>query len=351
MEKKCFIGFDGYRDEIYRLIKERTGEGCVFWDSMEDLGRYLLNNCGRSSDIELSPAGVRLGGNGPLMAGAMAALGIPTTCMGMLDGCGDLIGHVSDRVAWMSIGRANRCTALEFGNGKLMLGQLDSMEMSCEDFISRINWEELIRIWKECSLIGIVNWSAFLYMNDILLYLEPFLTEPEMPEFLFFDLADLSARSQEDMKGLASLLKRLAKRKKVILGLNKKEEESFTQQFRKIKTEEPAGRILAEGLPGCMIVTHGSDGAQCFWNKEEVYVKTEKIENPVILTGAGDHFNAGFCTGMLRGMGLEESLRLGNRAAGYYIGSGRDMEEIAYGELSGGCPHPAGTGDGVPGIL
>lgn len=52
MRKKCFIGFDGYRDEIYRLIKRRTKEGYEFWDKMEDLGSYLQNNCGRSSDIE-----------------------------------------------------------------------------------------------------------------------------------------------------------------------------------------------------------------------------------------------------------------------------------------------------------
>ena len=52
MRKKCFIGFDGYRDEIYRLIKRRTKEGYEFWDKMEDLGSYLQNNCGKRSDIE-----------------------------------------------------------------------------------------------------------------------------------------------------------------------------------------------------------------------------------------------------------------------------------------------------------
>ena len=74
-------------------------------------------------------------------------------------------------------------------------------------------------------------------MNDILAFLEPFLMEQEMPQLLFFDLADLTARSREDILGLVSLLKRFGKRKQVILGLNNKEAEIFVQQFRSVYKE------------------------------------------------------------------------------------------------------------------
>ena len=329
MRKKCFIGFDGYRDEIYRLIKRRTKEGYEFWDKMEDLGSYLQNNCGKSSDIELMPAAAGIGGNGPLMAGAIASLGIQTTCMGLFDDCRDLMENLNLKVDCLSIGRSNRCTALEFSNGKLMLGQLESMKLDCDNFKNRFNQEEVIHIWRECSLIGIVNWSAFLYMNDILAFLEPFLMKQEMPQLLFFDLADLTARSREDILELVSLLKRFGKRKQVILGLNNKEAEIFVQQYMNIEVKgEQTGKILAAELRDCLIVIHGIEGARCYWKQEQVVEKTQKVEQPKILTGAGDHFNAGFCCGMINKLGLRDSLRLGNKAAGYYVRYGRNMEEI-----------------------
>ncbi len=43
------------------------------------------------------------------------------------------------------------------------------------------------------------------------------------------------------------------------------------------------------------------------------------IEKPLISTGAGDHFNAGFCLGKLIGADNEISLQLGVATSGYYV--------------------------------
>lgn len=40
---------------------------------------------------------------------------------------------------------------------------------------------------------------------------------------------------------------------------------------------------------------------------------------PLISTGAGDHFNAGFCLGRLLGLDLEQSLLTGVTASGFYV--------------------------------
>ena len=45
------------------------------------------------------------------------------------------------------------------------------------------------------------------------------------------------------------------------------------------------------------------------------------VQNPKISTGAGDHFNAGFCLGRIIGLGLEESLCAGVACSGYYVRS------------------------------
>jgi sugar/nucleoside kinase (ribokinase family) len=40
---------------------------------------------------------------------------------------------------------------------------------------------------------------------------------------------------------------------------------------------------------------------------------------PLISTGAGDHFNAGFCLGLLLGDDLEAALQIGVATSGFYV--------------------------------
>jgi sugar/nucleoside kinase (ribokinase family) len=42
-------------------------------------------------------------------------------------------------------------------------------------------------------------------------------------------------------------------------------------------------------------------------------------ERPKITTGAGDHFNAGFCFGRISGGTLETSLQIGVATSGFYV--------------------------------
>ena len=46
------------------------------------------------------------------------------------------------------------------------------------------------------------------------------------------------------------------------------------------------------------------------------------MQQPKISTGAGDHFNAGFCLGRVLGFWLAESLCAGVATSGYYVRTG-----------------------------
>lgn len=325
MGKKCLIGFDGYRDEIFRPVQRRTAGGISYWERMDQLGEYLRENSGRSADIELCMERAAYGGNGPLMAGAMAALGAQVTCVGLLDGCEDLTETLCGRVDCISIGPASRSTALEFSDGKLMLGQLNSMELTWRDIRERLSPHTLRSLAEGCELIGIVNWSAFLHMNEILFHMEQEIGDRR--RILFFDPADCSARSREDVLGLAALWRDFSRRHTVVLGCNRKEAVLLTQRcFGEPLSPREAGGRLAEEIPGGIVVVHGRDGAECFLGDRYYEEKADDIEKPKLLTGAGDHFNAGFCSGLLNGGSLRAALRLGNRCAGHYIRSGQDWE-------------------------
>jgi len=47
------------------------------------------------------------------------------------------------------------------------------------------------------------------------------------------------------------------------------------------------------------------------------------VEKPLITTGAGDHFNSGFCLGKLLGFNNAGSILLGVSTSGYYVRNGQ----------------------------
>ena len=106
--------------------------------------------------------------NGPILSGALASLGIETVCIGMLDGCEDVLKRLRTKAECYSIGKCNQCTAVEFDDGKIMLGTLESMDLDWTSFSEKMPEEKLCEIMKESNLFGIVNWSAFLNINDII---------------------------------------------------------------------------------------------------------------------------------------------------------------------------------------
>jgi sugar/nucleoside kinase (ribokinase family) len=68
-----------------------------------------------------------------------------------------------------------------------------------------------------------------------------------------------------------------------------------------------------------LVVTRGERGALALSAGERAEVAAEPIERLVDTTGAGDLFAAGFLAGQARGLGLEQSLKLGAIAAAEVI--------------------------------
>jgi sugar/nucleoside kinase (ribokinase family) len=90
------------------------------------------------------------------------------------------------------------------------------------------------------------------------------------------------------------------------------------------------GTALCKLLPADMLVIHTS-GISLAWHKGSIYTSEPLfIPKPILSTGAGDHFNAGFCSGLLMGFDPGLSLLLANTVAGYYMQHGRspDIEAL-----------------------
>ena len=64
------------------------------------------------------------------------------------------------------------------------------------------------------------------------------------------------------------------------------------------------------------------------------------VQQPKISTGAGDHFNAGFCLGRVLGMGLEECLCIGVATSGYYVRNAQSATGKQLAEFIAELPEP-----------
>jgi sugar/nucleoside kinase (ribokinase family) len=284
--------------------------------------------------VEILTIRKKLGGNGPIMADALERLGFGVTYIGCV-GEGPVhpvFRELAERCRMIGIAAPAQTDAMEFFDGKLIRGKLDSVnKVTWADVKRAIPAESIAEIAAEARLIGFLNWSLVANMSGFyqgfLSDVAPLLTASDREgKVLFFDLADPAKRSVAEIKNALSLIEDFADAGfQTILGLNKKEAceiaEIFGMEipdFRDMPLE-PLASFLAERIRISCLVIHPVDRACCLYG--DVYAEQGGpfCARPRLTTGAGDNFNAGFVTGFCEGLDIDSCLLLGNAASGYYV--------------------------------
>src|SRR5215472_5785130 len=81
----AFIGLDGFVDEILHVVDKReSAEKYSRVPTIAQFAERLAGAAGKSTNIELVRQLTKLGGNGPIMANAMASFGFRVTYLGIL---------------------------------------------------------------------------------------------------------------------------------------------------------------------------------------------------------------------------------------------------------------------------
>jgi sugar/nucleoside kinase (ribokinase family) len=346
------LGFDGFVDEIIAVVDKRHGpDRYEPVESIAAMARKILGASGESSNYELIVKQRKLGGNGPIMANALAALGLGVTYIGNL-GYPDLDQAFRDfagQARVISIAEPGHTDALEFADGKLMLGKLQSLgDVNWENLVTRVGLPELTGLMGGATLIGMVNWTMLPRLGEIWdqLLEVVFPALPQGARTLYVDLADPEKRTREDLRGALHTVSRFQEHVDVILGMNLKEAGQVCQVLglpdradREASIEDDAAEIRrALGL-GCVVI-HPRKAAAAATETQTARFAGPFVQNPLISTGAGDHFNAGFCLGRILGMSLEQSLCAGVASSGNYVRTARSASAVELADFIDELPSP-----------
>lgn len=328
----CFIGFDGYVDEIYRVVEKRcSGHPPGFYEKIEEFGRRIILAAGKSADIEIIRKETRFGGNAPIMADALAALSLQSVCIGQMDTDekNSPFLQMHPYCSRISTGRASRTIALEFTDGKIMLGSLDGKKLTWGRIKEKTGFSYLKNLVEKSGLIGIVNWSGMEDICGIMSGLQTeildLLSETERrKKYLFFDLADPSALQGEELGRIAECIRRAGESTKTVIGVNENEAYWLGKSWN-INTDsiEKMGKALLSELNGMYLFIHTNRSIYGFTESGVSYYEGKYVVKPITVTGAGDHFNAGLCMGLLQNLTPRQAMILGQMAASYYVEYGK----------------------------
>lgn len=332
-ELSAFVGLDGFVDEILHVVDKRYDADR--FDRVPTIAAYaarLAAAAGHSTNVELVNVMTKLGGNGPIMANALASFGLRVSYLGSLGypAIHPVFEPFTRRADVASICGAGLTDALEFEDGKLMVGKHYTLkEVNWANICSRYGKDRFALKFASADLVGFVNWTMLPYMSDIWAAIQAELVPGMLGERrkIFFDLADPEKRTPADIQRALDLIVRFQSRFDVILGLNEKEAyeiarvlgldskprdwEGLAQLSLEIQKRVPVGTLVVHPVAYALAVSDG---------KADV-VQGPVCRKPKITTGAGDHFNSGFCLGKLLGLSNADAVLCGTATSGHYVRS------------------------------
>jgi sugar/nucleoside kinase (ribokinase family) len=331
--KRALIGFDGFVDEIVRMVDKRSSlKEYSTIPTIAQLAARIAEAAGKSANLEMVVQKMKLGGNGPIMANAIAAFGAQVTYIGNLGypALHPVFEELAKRAQVISIANPGHTDALEFDDGKLLFGKLETLnDVTWDNLVRRVGEEKLAELLAGAHLISLNNWTMLPYMSDIWKNIQqrlcPHLPASSKNHLIFFDLADPEKRLAADIRGALKLIANFQNYFQVILGTNEKEsfEIADVLGIPQPDNQKEAIMRMAEELRVKLgifnVVIHPVQYAVAASAGEVRIVDGPYDPKPLISTGAGDHFNAGFCLGRLLGFDLEKSLLTGVATSGFYV--------------------------------
>ena len=330
-ELKMLIGIDGFVDEIIHVVDKRADAwNFTRLNTMKEFGERIVKAAGLSTNIEMVSVQTKLGGNGPIFANALIEYGARVSYVGAL-GFPDIhpVFHsmVEKTEKTYSLINPGFSDAVEFDDGKIMFGKHSSLGNLTWDKLKESlgGTQSMAGLLDKMDLLGMENWTMMPYMSQIwegmIQEVFPLMQTKEVKPIAFFDLADPEKRTMEDIRHAMKLIGQFEQKFRAILGLNEKElyEIADVMDVGKKPTLAETSQELYKKLGIYCLVVHPVASALCVINNSLYETDGPYCEKPVLTTGAGDNFNAGFILGKCLELDPLSCLTLGVSTSGFYV--------------------------------
>lgn len=345
----CFIGFDGFTDEIISVVSTRQDASHFeTFKHIAQLGNRILEASGKSGNIELVVQKTKLGGNAPILTNALLEGGyriIFCGNIGEMNNIEPLFEPMASRcLRVIPLGPSAHSDALEFNDGKIILGKHENLKnVNFQNLLKAVSSKELTSLLDQAKLFVSANWTMLPMMNLLWKYLveevipQLSVRPTENPRYLFVDIADPAKRTDNDLLEALHLLGALGKGWHVNLGLNFAESCRVAKVLQ-LQAPSDTPQSLEDLAKQCCkkanlntVVIHSTKFAVACTAEYTCCAQGPYTASPRFTTGAGDNFNAGFCNALLCGFPLEDCLLTGVATSGFYVREGKSptMSELA----------------------
>ena len=187
------------------------------------------------------------------MANALASFaGVKVTYLGNLGypNVHPIFSEFAKRAQVHSIAEPGYTDALEFDDGKVMLGKHSSLkEVNWANICSRFGKDKFTAHFGSADLVGFVNWTMLPAMSNIWEAIQREISpesQRSAPAKFFFDLADPEKRTDDDILRALKLIGNFETHFDVILGLNEKEAYEVGRRAFGLKPSSDTVECLAE---------------------------------------------------------------------------------------------------------
>ena len=337
IEKKVFVGFDGFVDKIKKPVKERRNSKTIYFPTIRDFADRIARASGKSGQIQMDTQLIKLGGNAPILSNTLGKLAVKSFCVGSMGypkkhSIFEGMNGNSELISLIDPGLSD---AVEFSDGKIIFSELEVFD--------KYNWayvkgttgiDSLLKMASETSLFAFVDWANLPHATDIWDgFLHDVIKLAGRKDFYFlFDLCDPSKKTVQQIDEVLDVIGSFSSYGKVTLGLNENETlkiwaalNGFDYTNHADPTIPPvihAGEFLYKSMDIDSLLIHPVDRCIVYRQREVIELMGRFVKTPKVLTGGGDNLNAGFCLGMLAGLALPACMLLGMAASGSYIENG-----------------------------
>lgn len=343
--KKIFLGFDGYIDSLYSLVRSRNSiNEHIKMNSMKEFGERIISVAGSSANIERILKRRTFGGFAPNTSSAFSTLGVEINLIASLGYpkikkvFKPLISKNS--IETISFANPGETIGLEFNDGKLMLTDYHNIhEINWELLNDRVGMKKMLEIFENADGLGFGHWSSIPSLTNIWKKMqeEVFPSLNNLTDKIFFiDLADIKKWSKKIISEMLQILQDINNDIPVLLSLNDQEAKDISMVLNGISTIYPVkenlkdyyegGKLINEVLTLTYLVIHTPYYATITTNKtqkEHYWIAQAHTSEPKYTTGAGEHFHSGVIAGLISNLSPAESILLGNVIASLFIRTGK----------------------------